>query len=265
MTSSVRFEKSSVEYIEAINIIYQKYIGDSSYVFKSCDRGKTMAILKKPFDHVNNEVRLSIIDKKFAKHRGTSMYVEVVFDKFNPSRVLTSTKSYFAGLETVYTVGEIISPDSYTNDDSEDSNGIFYCTCVDGAFYYDLHFVNYSGEYYDFYYNGSIKKHGMLLDGFKNGQWKEYYDNGKLMSIEHYLSNKLNGKYLEWFSDGKPSEVGMYSNDKPVGFHISWYENGVKDCEGYYDETGLKHGNWLVWNNNINKNEFITYNHGTQI
>lgn len=263
MSSFAFFKKSSAEYIETINTMYQQYIDDSSYVFKSCNRGKHIVILKKPPNHVNNESRSSVVNHKFAKHRGTDLYVEIIFDKFEPSRTFNNTIFYFCGIETLYTVGKTVSPDSYTADNSDDADGLYYFKSIDGAFYCDLFLINYFGEYNDFHYNGLIKEHGNMYNGTKNGVWKEYYDNGQLMTIEHYVFGKLNGEYFEYYSNGNISERGVYSNDEPSNFHISWHENGAKASEGYYDESGRKNGVWLSWYDDGCRDEFTTYNHGT--
>jgi antitoxin component YwqK of YwqJK toxin-antitoxin module len=256
-------QTTTSNYIEAIKSIYSTYVNDKSYVFKSCDRGSTMLIMKKPEGHKNNEGRSSVVSQTHARHRGDTMVVEVIFDKFYPINKLESAKSYWAGIETTYNLGPI-SPDLYTDDDSEDSHGIYYCTSVEGAFYYDLIAAKYTGEFYDFHYNGRVKEHGMLVNGMRQGKWDEYYSNGQLCTLSHYTDDKLNGEYFEWYENGNKSERCFYDNGVITGFSISWHENGEKESEGYYDEKGEKEGDWLHWNDDGTRNIFMTMNHGVK-
>lgn len=256
--------KTSCEHIDTIKNTYKEYNENDMYVFKSCNFGKAMAILQKPENHKNNESRSNIIDSIFARHRGDSMMVVEIFDKFEPTVKLTRATSQFADTEVVYVVGELASPDSYTDDLSEDSHGIHYCRTVEGAFYYDLMKTNYTGKFYDFHFNGREKENGMLVLGKREGKWDKYYECDQLHTVSNYSNGKLDGEYFEWYDTGKKSRRCFYSNDVQTGFSISWHKNGEKKSEGYYDENGREHGDWLSWYDNGCRDDFSTWSHGTK-
>lgn len=263
--------KSSQEYINDINEIYEEYLKNPKCVFKSCDKGKKIVILEKPSDHTNNECRSSIINKKKAIHRGTSMNVKLIFDKFSPKIVFDKTHSYYENIETLYEIGKNVNPDKYTYDNSENSHGIYYCLSFDGPFYQDLDLIKYTGEIIKFNYNGTTKYKGYLLNGLKHGEFNEfiwnYNENAnqnthELISTKNYLQDELHGESICFYPNGNILSKGNYFNGTKIGMFYCWYENGVKKSEEYYDKNGLRHREWLYWKDDGTRHLLKIYNYG---
>lgn len=143
------------------------------------------------------------------------MQVLCVFNKFNPIETFESGTSNFAGVLTEYKVGEVVRADFYdTNMAKEDSNGLFYFRCLEGAYFYGLlGLATYSGDYFEWHYNGKLKEVGQLVNGKREGKFEDFYENGKKFTVSYYTTNKLNGDYFEWFENGNKSERGFYVND----------------------------------------------------
>lgn len=254
---------SSNQYLNQCKIFHSKFLNDARYVFKSLN-GQYMAVMTLHDHTKHNETRYTVKNMEQAKHRASGVNVVLIFDKFDPVRSVESVTTTFAGIPTTYTVDQTTLADSYdTNIANADSGGIFYYRTMDCAFYYNLEMLNYTGEYYDWHYNGLLKEKGMLTNGRKSGYWEDFYGNGQLCTKSVYSNDKLNGEYYEFFENGNKSEIGYFVNDVPVGFSVGWHENGEKASEGNYDDDGLEHGYWLNWREDGRRELFCTYDHGS--
>lgn len=218
-------------HIDKIKNVYGEYINDSSYVYIPCDFGKAIAILKKPELHQNDELRQGIINSKNALYKGGPLIIKLIFDKFDPTHTLNNAKFNFSGVAVTCVIGQTI--------ESVLGSELSYAFTVFRPFYDNLIFVNYTGDYCEYYDNGVLKEFGSLNKGKKEGLWIENYSNGKIMSIANYNNNKLNGLYSEWYENGNKSEECTYVNDVKVGFRISWNENGEKEFAGYCDASSI--------------------------
>lgn len=171
--------KTDQQYIEEIKKTYLNFISKNEYVYKSCDNGNKIVILKKPENNKNNEKRENIYDSRCAKYRTNFMEVVVIFDKFTPNNKFDSTTSTWNSITTDYEVNKYVFPDKYIDNNDEINHGIYYFLSIECAFYYDLDKTNYSGQFYEYHYNGRIKKSGFLENGKINKDYSEWNENGE--------------------------------------------------------------------------------------
>ena len=95
-----------------------------------------------------------------------------------------------------------------------------------------------TGEWMNYYEDGTLKSTGNYKDGYQVGEWKFYHENGSLKEIGKYKDNLplIEGKYPpirgektgEWktyFDDGKLEILGNYQHDKMVGEWKRYYNN----------------------------------------
>ena len=91
------------------------------------------------------------------------------------------------------------------------------------------------GEWYYFYFNGSLKSYGNFVDGSKQGIWKEFYSNisfmdssiTKLFDINNNMQIDKDGHITVQVDKSKISAIGVYDSDIKLG---TW---------NYYDRLGL--------------------------
>ncbi len=237
-------EKQPNSFLDQCKLIHSKFLNDCRYVFQSVNT-EYIAIMTLTNPNAHNENRYTVKNKQFATHRTNGTTIVLIFNKFDPTLQLPTCNAK-----------------CNTND-----NEIYYYKTIERAFYNDLKQTQYTGEYYDWHVNGTLKVKGFLTNGKLDGECNEYFETSQLCTKAVYLNGKLNGEYCEYHENGKKSLIGNFvsnstQSDTQVGFSVSWYANGEKMYEGSYDTEGLKHGCWMNWSDNGMRQVFETYKHG---
>lgn len=78
----------------------------------------------------------------------------------------------------------------------------------------------------NYYENGKVESHGLIIENQKEKDWKFYYQNGK---------------------DKKQI---FYRENKPFGNAVYFFENGNIKTEGSFDEEGIKVDLWKTYSKN---------------
>jgi len=81
----------------------------------------------------------------------------------------------------------------------------------------------YKINYYD---NGSVKSHGWMNNGLKDGYWKFYYENSILKEEGHFFQNQKHNYWFYYETNGKKIKEGHYDIGKKTKWW-SFYNNKV--------------------------------------
>lgn len=127
----------------------------------------------------------------------------------------------------------------------------------------------WSGEWVNWYHDGSLKESGLYQNGVREGSWKGWYENGQKKYVLQYQDNLKHGLYTAWSPSGRLTKDIEYNkgvsvseylveyegesyteinrrNGELSGSWIKWYSNGKKHEEGVY-KYGKKGGTWTGW------------------
>jgi len=91
-----------------------------------------------------------------------------------------------------------------------------------------------AGIWKKFYEDGKILEECPYANGLKEGISKQYFSDGSLKSEIHFQKGKYEGNAIFNFVDGKPMLVGQFSNDMKHGKWIAYKANGEKESETTY-------------------------------
>lgn len=222
--------------MEIIRSLYEKYISDSSYVYKSCE-GKFIVVLQLDPTTKTNETRTNVVDKAFAKYRAEKAHVVLIINKFDPTETIQYVHNSVYNMKLKYEVGKEVKAhffDKKLNDVC--TGGIHYFKSIECAFYHELYRV-------------------------KNGVFIEWFDNGQ-KHIEHsYTYGNLDGLYSQWHPNGQKYLEYEYANGVANGLQSRWHPNGVKRSENYY-LNGKLHGPSFEWSCDGEKIKEMNYEHG---
>lgn len=99
-------------------------------------------------------------------------------------------------------------------------------------------------------------------NGQWTGDWKEFYPDGTVAIEGSYLKGLMNGEFIFYDSDGVTRHVGEfqygnrnvsnsmgYLTDGRVGEHVFYHANGVLAGKGFYTEK-LKNKHAVYWHEN---------------
>jgi len=75
---------------------------------------------------------------------------------------------------------------------------------------------------------GTIKNHGHVYKGMREGKWTNYFPNGQLHAKTFFVKNKKHGEYEEFNKFGKRTAIGFFENDVKEGQWHYYYEDGSK-------------------------------------
>ena len=96
------------------------------------------------------------------------------------------------------------------------------------CFIFFLGFNLYSQKKSTFYYdNGSVKSHGYIVNGKKEGVWKFYYENGKVKERGIFKSDVKDGSWVYHTKEGK------------LDYYIEYVE-GDKIFQQWYNHKNAK-------------------------
>ncbi|MCE1154686.1 MAG: toxin-antitoxin system YwqK family antitoxin, partial [Bacteroidales bacterium] len=74
------------------------------------------------------------------------------------------------------------------------------------------------------------------------GEYREYFDDGSLKVEMNIKDGKPEGAYIVYFSNGKPNEVRAYRNGE---FHGTW--RTYNEAGLLIADNGKKSGTWYMW------------------
>lgn len=187
-----------------ITKIYESYICDPTFVYKSCKKN-WIIILKILHDTLTNENRLNINNNKCAKFRANKLYVVLIFNKFDPTKTIPDIVNDDCKDDIIkYKTGKIVYPNKFDHDlDKICSDGIHYFKSIEPAFYYQINKISsFTGDYIECYDSGSLFVKCKYKFGNKYGKFIAWYENGnKKLSCTIY-EGKHYGEYEEWYENG---------------------------------------------------------------
>jgi len=113
-----------------------------------------------------------------------------------------------------------------------------------------------------------IKKQDKIVvdrnDGFPyTGEYSEFYDNGSLKLKATFVDGYADGKYFTYYADGTLKEARSYKNGVFHGTWISYDQNGDVLSSANYTE-GLKDGEWEINDMFANKTIKLQYENGVR-
>uniref|UniRef100_A0A6C0ECD2 Uncharacterized protein n=1 Tax=viral metagenome TaxID=1070528 RepID=A0A6C0ECD2_9ZZZZ len=128
--------------MEQIKLLYEKYIKDNTFVYKSCQ--KYVIILQKLHDTVTNENRTMVKDSNYAIFCANKLLVVEIFNKLVPYETINkiSNKSFLNNM--TYEKGKIIEVKKFDHWKTEynmsyvDKYGINYYNTLEPAYYHKL-------------------------------------------------------------------------------------------------------------------------------
>lgn len=104
----------------------------------------------------------------------------------------------------------------------------------------------FTGDYREYYSNGTIKLEIQIKDGLPQGTYVIYFENRKPKEIRSYDNGKLHGLWRTYDISGQLISEAEYKNDKKHGTWRIWDELGTQRYEMNYYE-GKKTGIWRMW------------------
>ena len=107
----------------------------------------------------------------------------------------------------------------------------------------------YTGNYREYYDNGSLKLEMQIKNGSPEGTYVVYFENNKPKEIRSYKNGQFHGLWRSYSAVGQLISEAEYKNDKKHSVWRIWDENGTKRYEMNYND-GKKVGVWRMWNEN---------------
>lgn len=193
---------------------------------------------------ITNESRC-VHDSLHAKFRATLFKVLMIINKGTSETIESITvPGLFSGgqsVQTTFTVGEIVIPNSYDCDvNNICTNGLHFFNDFDTAFFYDYNLPHdFTGTQVLYDNDGQIMTSTEYLNGIKNGLHLSYESGSH--SSHHYTNGKLAGYATE---DSQFSrQTGHYIDGKKYGLWT--IHNKITDCieEGNFID-GRMDGQW---------------------
>lgn len=188
--------------ISDIKTICDKFINDTTCVYKLCGKEWLIILEKIQGDDINNntitnETRGDIIDSSYAKFRADKLKVMLIISINDLTKTLNQLCNTFVdNMETPhiikYTLNKIVKSDFDKNIDLIYTTGIHYFKTIDAALYYREIPSNYSGFWIYWYDNGQKMAEGNYIDGMQMGKWILWIEKNKINMI-----NKIEGYYVD--------------------------------------------------------------------
>ena len=160
-------------------------------------------LLKKCENTVTNENFIPNITRtKATIYRGNTFFVVCIINKWDLSNCDNRCERIVSSGETLkFIAGQIIYSSTFNPNNLKTmySGGIYFCKCLEVAFYNDVIPHRYTGKWKCYHNNGMPRVIEYLVDGLKNGYHKYSHDNGQLSAEGYYDSDiKINAwKYYD--------------------------------------------------------------------
>jgi antitoxin component YwqK of YwqJK toxin-antitoxin module len=215
--------------LDIINSLYNYYVEDDQFVYKSCE-SEWIVILRKLKDTITNENRWDIVNIKFAKFRANKLEVVLIINKNDPTIITKQISNSNYKSKITYKVGEIVIINDYDmNLSNVCSTGIHYFKTIECAYYFDNE-KKCIGNYKKWFNDGTLCKQ-CYYDQNNNliGDYNEWFDNGNYKKKCNYKDGLLNGEYKEWYRSSfflYRCITSTYLNGNLEGTFYMWYEKG---------------------------------------
>lgn len=121
------------------------------------------------------------------------------------------------------------------------SNGYYYADKAQSRFY--------TGDYREFYENGTLKLEMQIRDGMPERPYIVYFENRKPQEVRSYKDGKMHGLWRSYDLSGQILSEAEYKNGQKHGTWRIWDELGNLRYEMNYRE-GKKTGLWRMWDDN---------------
>jgi len=144
--------------------------------------------------------------------------------------------------------GKTANAVNYHPNSKKMAEGVYAETKKDGLWKYYNERENISAEEY-------------YTKGMPVGFWKTYYDNGNLLEECPYKNGKKDGLSKQYFSDGSVKSEVNFKNGKYEGSARYLFPDGKPLLVGQFKDD-LKHGLWIAYKANGEKESEITYFEG---
>lgn len=117
----------------------------------------------------------------------------------------------------------------------------------DGLFFTDATQTKlYSGEYREYFDDGSLKVEMNIKEGKPEGAYIVYFRNGKPNEVRAYRNGEFHGTWRTYNEAGLLIAEAEYRNNKKHGTWKVWDDSGVIRYEMHYT-NGRKSGTWYMW------------------
>ncbi|AYV77663.1 MAG: pentapeptide repeat-containing protein [Dasosvirus sp.] len=232
-------------------------------VFKSA--GDCVIELKLLDDSLTNLKRKNVVDRDHAKFRCDKAYVVSITNKITKEKKDKIVSDFTDNFE--YMVDSVVTVDDF-DDDLEKicTHGIHFYTKYETAFFHNLKYDNYAGEYKEWWENGQLNKSYTVINGLYHGDYKMWDEKGKHVLERHFVNGLECGEIKIWHSNGQLYDhyTRIIVNDESVanGVHRQWSEDGILIQEDNY-VNGKLHGLYRTFYNSGNLMEQCTYIDGT--
>lgn len=100
-----------------------------------------------------------------------------------------------------------------------------------------------SGNYTEFFYDGSVKIKGAYEQNQPNGYWEYFYENGQPKMRGELQGGRNEGVWEYFYENGRLEMKGVVDGNQREGPWTFYYENGKLKSEGSFKQ-GKKAGLW---------------------
>jgi hypothetical protein len=179
------------------------------YVFTT--HMNNIILLKKCKNTVTNERYIPNITRtQSVIYRGNTFFVECIINKWDLSACNKCCERISPKGETLqFITGRMIHSSLFNlyDLDTTYSSGIYYCKCLEVAFYNDT------------------------IPHYYTGMWKSYHNNGMPRVIEYLVNGLKNGYHKYYHNNEQLSSEGYYNNDVKINTWKYYNEHGVQIIE----------------------------------
>jgi hypothetical protein len=172
--------------IEKFIYLYQQYINDSKYVYKSC---KYFVIVLVKYDETKTNETRHVLDHRFAIFRGDYFMVEKIINKFDPTHTISEISSYSYDCNMIkYVVGSTVKSRFNLDNNRIRADGIQYWKSIEPAYYDNLYkYSDSSPMYIKSYYDSGMKQSECLYINEKIDGNFRYYENNEENCIKYEI------------------------------------------------------------------------------
>lgn len=122
-----------------------------------------------------------------------------------------------------------------------------------------------NGVYKEFFTNGNPKKVIGYAKGVLDGYYEIYYRNGNLKEKQLYESGLINGTRKTFWQNGLTKEINNFKMGLLVGKTSIFFSNGNLRKVIEFNDSGMRHGVWLDFDQKNNLISKTTYRNGKKI
>jgi len=174
------------------------------YVFTT--HMNNIILLKKCVNTVTNENFIpNITRNKATIYRGNTFFVKCIINKWDLSNYDKCCERISpTGEELKFIAGQVIYSSTFKLHDIKTmySGGIYFCKCLEVAFYNDIIPYGYTGVWKCYHNNGMHCVIEQYINGLKKGYHKYYHDNGELSAEGYYDNNTKKNTWKYYDTNG---------------------------------------------------------------